>query len=48
MKMYDKRDDFTFPIVNFLFFVATFLQHRHMEFIYHSLQGRSQEGGCIG
>ena len=32
----DKRDDFKFPIVNFLFIcsnVATFQQHLHMEYM---------------
>jgi hypothetical protein len=29
-KLYDKRDDFSFPIVNFPF---TFHQHLHMEYI---------------
>ena len=36
MKLYDKRDDFNFPIVNFPFtfvYVATFQQHLHMEYI---------------
>ena len=33
-KLYDKRDDFNFPIVNFPFkYVATFQQHLHMEYI---------------
>ena len=35
-KLYDKRDDFKFPIVNFLFIcsnVATFQQHLHMEYM---------------
>ena len=31
-KIYDKRDDFNFPIVNFPR-VATFQQHLHMEYI---------------
>ena len=31
-KLYDKGDDFNFPIVNFLS-VATFQQHLHMEYI---------------
>ena len=35
-KLYDKRDDFNFPIVNFPFhlYVATFQQHLHMKYIY--------------
>ena len=39
-KLYHKRDDFNFPIVNFPFictYVATFQQHHHMEYIYISL-----------
>ena len=32
-KLYDKRDDFNFPIVNFPLYVATFQQHLHMEYI---------------
>jgi hypothetical protein len=30
--LYDKRDDFNFPIVNFPLYVATFEQHPHMEY----------------
>ena len=30
-KLYDKRDDFNFPIVNFHLYVATFQQHLHMD-----------------
>ena len=34
MKLYDKRDDFNFPIVNVPFtYVATFQLHLHMEYI---------------
>ena len=33
-KLYDKRDDFSFPIVNFPFICRkTFQQHLHMEYI---------------
>ena len=32
-KLYDKRDDFNFPIVNFHLYVATFQQHLYMEYI---------------
>jgi hypothetical protein len=32
-KVYDKRDDFNIPIVNFHLYVATFQQHWHMEYI---------------
>ena len=33
-EFYDKRDDFNFRIVNFPFIcIATFQQHRHMEYI---------------
>jgi hypothetical protein len=32
-KLYDKRDDFNFPIVNFYLYVATFQQHLHMQYI---------------
>ncbi len=34
MKLYDKRDYFNFPIVNFPYlFVGTFLKHLHMDYI---------------
>jgi hypothetical protein len=32
-KLYDKRDDFNFPIVNFYLYWATFQQHMYMECI---------------
>ena len=32
-KLYDKRDDFHFPIVTFHLYEATFQQHLHMEYI---------------
>jgi len=32
-KLYDKRDDFNFPIVNFRLYVATFQHHLYMEYI---------------
>ena len=32
-KLYDKRDDFNFPIVNFLFICRNFQQQLHMEYI---------------
>jgi hypothetical protein len=32
-KVYDKRDDFNIPIVNFHLYAATFQQHWHMEYI---------------
>jgi len=35
-KLYDKRDDFNFPIVNFHSYVATFQQHLH-NMVYISL-----------
>jgi len=35
-KLYDNRDDFNFPIVNFPLYVATFQQHLRMEYIYIS------------
>jgi hypothetical protein len=31
--LYDKRDNFNFPIVNFHLYVAIFQQHLHMEYI---------------
>ena len=31
--LYDKRDDFNFPIVTFHVYVAKFQQHLHMEYI---------------
>jgi len=30
--LYDKRDDFNFPIVNFPLYVVTFEQHLHLEY----------------
>ena len=35
-KLYDKRDDFNFPIVNFHLYVAIFQQYLHMAYIYIS------------
>ena len=35
-KLYNKRDDFTFPIVNFPSTVAIFQQHERIEFIFHN------------
>ena len=32
-RLYDKRDDFNFPIVNFPVLVAIFLRHLHTEFV---------------
>ena len=32
-KLYDTRNDFNFPIVNFHLYVATFQQHLYMEYI---------------
>jgi hypothetical protein len=32
-KLYDKRDDFNFRIVNFPLYVAAFQQHMYMEYI---------------
>ena len=29
-RLYDKKDDFNFPIAYFLFFAAIFLRHLHM------------------
>ena len=36
-KLYDKRDDFTFPIVNFSLPVAIFQHHQRMDFTFHNL-----------
>jgi hypothetical protein len=32
-KLYDKRDDFNFPIFTFHLYVATFQQHLYMDYI---------------
>jgi hypothetical protein len=37
-KLYDKRDDFNFPIVNFHLHVAKFQQHLHTGMEYISLR----------
>jgi hypothetical protein len=36
-KLYDKRDDLTFPIVNFPSSVAIFQHHQRMEFEFEKL-----------
>ena len=36
-KIYDKRDDFDFPIVNFRSLMEMYLLHLHMVYIYHNL-----------
>ena len=35
-RLYDKRDDFIFPIVNFHSWAVIFLLHQHTAFMYHS------------